>query len=689
MPRHRFSAWDGTQDPLGPDVEALFDRLSEDVFHGWDFESALRRLLEQGWRDGRGKRLAGMDEMLDKLRRRRQTQLERFNLDSVFEDMREKLDRVISQERRGIQERLDQAPDGGRRVLERVAEQRSRQLDELPAEPGGAIRSLRDYEFMDSRAEAAFQRLLEEIRRNVVDSYFKEMTQSMQAMSGEEMSRLREMARDLNALLRRKLDGASEAELQRRYDSFLQRWGELFPNAPPAFDDFVDQLMRQMARMDSLLQSLSPEMRAEMESVIGSVFNDPELQDTLAELAGTLDQLSPRARLGSRHRFFGEQDVSLEEAMGLMDRLQSIEEAEGDLRGVLRGEGLGEEALARLRQLLGDDASRSLGEMRQLMEELEGRGLLELGPEGMRLTARGMRKIGQKALGDLFARLRRDRFGEHDLTRLGHGGDRGDDSKGYEFGDPFDLDVQRTVMNAVTREAEAARQGPAGAAPERDARVASPRGSLRRVPRLHPEDFEIHQTESLTRCATVLMLDMSRSMPLRGYFYAAKKMALALDTLIRTQYPRDALTVVGFSDLAREIPSHALPQLTVNEYVYGTNFQHALMLARRILGRSHAENKQVIIVSDGEPTAHMENGRAVFSYPPLPETFLKTLIEVRRCTQERIVINTFMLESNRQLVRFVDQMTRLNRGRAFFVSPDSLGDYVLVDYVRSRPRAAA
>jgi uncharacterized protein with von Willebrand factor type A (vWA) domain len=212
---------------------------------------------------------------------------------------------------------------------------------------------------------------------------------------------------------------------------------------------------------------------------------------------------------------------------------------------------------------------------------------------------------------------------------------------------------------------------------------------LRRVPRLHPEDFEIHQTESLTRCATVLMLDMSRSMPLRGYFYAAKKMALALDTLIRTQYPRDALTVVGFSDLAREIPSHALPQLTVNEYVYGTNFQHALMLARRILGRSHAENKQVIIVSDGEPTAHMENGRPVFSYPPLPETFLKTLIEVRRCTQERIVINTFMLESNRQLVRFVDQMTRLNRGRAFFVSPDSLGDYVLVDYVRSRPRAAA
>jgi uncharacterized protein with von Willebrand factor type A (vWA) domain len=208
------------------------------------------------------------------------------------------------------------------------------------------------------------------------------------------------------------------------------------------------------------------------------------------------------------------------------------------------------------------------------------------------------------------------------------------------------------------------------------------------VPRLDPQDFSVHRTESMTRCATVLMLDMSRSMPLRGYFYAAKKVALALDSLIRSQYPRDSLTVVGFSDLAREIPPRAISQLSVNEYVYGTNLQHALMLARRILGRTHAENKQVIIVSDGEPTAHIENGRPVFSYPPLPETFAKTLTEVRRCTLEKIVINTFMLESNHQLVRFVNQMTRLNHGRAFFISPDRLGDYVLVDYVRSRPRAA-
>jgi len=551
---HRFSAWDGTQDPLGPDVDELFGRLSEDVFHGWDFETALRRLIEQGWRDRQGQRLAGMEEMLEELRRRRQSQLERFNLDALFEDMREKLDRVISQERRGIQERLDQAPEGASRVLERVAAERRRQLDELPPEPGGAIRRLRDYEFMDSQAEAAFQRLLEEIRRNVVDSHFKEMAQSMKAMSGAEMTELREMAADLNGLLRKKLEGAPATQLQRDYEAFLQRWGRMFPNAPAGFEDFVEQLMRQMARMESLLQSLSPEMREELESVIASVFDDPQLQTTLAELAGTLEQLSPSGRLGSRYSFFGDQEVSLDEAMGLMDRLQSMEELEGDLRGVLRGDPMSDDALAQLRQALGPEASRSLGEMQRLLEELEGRGLVERSPEGLQLTARGMRKIGQKALGDLFAQLRRDRFGEHDLAHLGRGGERGDDSKSYEFGDPFDLDVRTTVMNAVTREAEGARREIGGG---QDAAPGRPAGG-RAVPHLRPQDFAVHRTESMTRCATVLMLDMSRSMPLRGYFYAAKKVALALDSLIRSQYPRDALTVVGFSDLARELPARAL-----------------------------------------------------------------------------------------------------------------------------------
>lgn len=670
---HRFSAWDGTQDPLGPDVDELFGRLSEDVFHGWDVETALRRMLNRGFLDRQGRRMQGMEEMLERLRKRRQQQLERFNLDSVFKDITEKLDRVLRQERQGIDRRLEEAPEDGRRLLERIAAQRRKQLDELPPDPGGALRALRDYEWMDNEAEQGFQKLLEEIRQNVVDSYFREMSEQMQSMSKEDLATVREMARDLNALLRQKLEGVPEPQMQRNYEAFLEKWGRLFPNAPATFDEFFEQLMQQMARMDSLMQSLSPEMRRQLEDVMESVFNDPELQDTLAELAASMEMLSPRRRLGSRYGFFGDEEVSLDEAMKLMDGLQSMEELERGLRDVYRGEQLDESMQQQLRELLGDEASRSVDQMQRMMRELEERGLVERTDQGLQLTARGMRRIGQKALGDLFARLRHDRFGEHSLARQGHGGDRVEESKPYEFGDTVDLDVERTIMNAVRREASEGRGRARG------------EGS---APHLRPDDFEIHRAETLTRCSTVLMLDMSRSMPLRGYFYAAKKVALALDSLIRSQFPRDGLAIVGFSDLAREIPASALPHLTVNEYVYGTNLQHGLMLARRILSRSHAENKQIIIVSDGEPTAHIENGRPVFFYPPLPETFAKTLIEVKRCTRDDIVINTFMLESNHHLVRFVNQMTRLNRGRAFFISPDRLGDYVLVDYVNSRRRAA-
>ena len=668
--RHRFAVWDGTQDPLGDDADALFDRLSEDVFHGWDFETALRRLLSQGWRDRDGRKFAGLEELMERLRRQRQQQLERYSLDNVFKDIEEKLDNVLRLEREGIDERMRGATDErAQRILERVARKRREQLDHLPREPGGAIRELQGYEFMDQRAEQAFQRLLEEIKQNVVNTYFKQMAEQMGQMSQQDLSALREMARDLNALVRQKLEGVPEAQLQHNYEDFLKKWGAMFPDAPPTFDEFLAQLAAQMARMDSLMQSLSPEMRHQLEEMISSTFNDPELQAQLAELMGGLELLSDRRHLGQRYSFFGGEQLPFDEAMRVMDRLQSIEELERGLRGMYRGEpldGVTEEAL---RDVLGDNAARDLARLQRMTDRLEQRGLIERDEEGMKLTARGLRRIGQKALGDLFARLRRDRFGDHPVSRHGQGGEREEDTKPYEFGDVFDLDVRETLMNAVRRAADAddmdamgpsmvggtgrgtpapatspATSPPTSPSPSRVLDTASSSGRRRAVPRLSPDDFVVHRSDTLTRSATVLMLDMSRSMPLRGYFYAAKKVALALNSLIRSSYPRDTLHIIGFSDLAREISPAALPHLSVNEYVYGTNMQHGLMLARRLLARDPGENKQIIIVSDGEPTAHIENGRPVFFYPPLPETFHKTLLEVKRCTREHIVINTFMLE---------------------------------------------
>lgn len=694
MRRHRFSVWDGTQDPLGDEADALFDRLSEDVFHGWDFETALRRLLSQGWRDQQGQRFNGLEEMMERLRRRRQEQLERYNLDSVFKDIEEKLDAVLRQERSGIDERLHSSrDDSARRILERVAAKRREQLDNLPPDAAGAIQELQGYEFMDQRAEQAFQRLLEEIKQGVVDTYFQEMTQQLQQMSGQDMAALREMVTDLNSLVRQKLEGVPEAQLQHNYEQFLAKWGQLFPDAPATFDEFLEQLSRQVARMDSLMQSLSPEMRRQLAELAAATFGDPELQAQLAELMGGLELLSDRGRLGTRYSFFGGEQLPLEEAMKVMGRLQSIEDLERALRGMYRGEQLDDTTRDALSELLGDDAARDLDRLQRLTDELERRGLVETDSDGMRLSARGMRRIGQKALADLFARLRRDRFGDHEVSRRGQSGERADETKPYEFGDVFDLDVRETLMNAVQREAgNRASLGGTGdvvGGGEGSPRRQDPFSRQRtRIPRLSPDDFAVYRSDTLTRSATVLMLDMSRSMPLRGYFYAAKKVALALDSLIRSSYPRDSLHIIGFSDLAREISPSALPHLSVNEYVYGTNMQHGLMLARRLLSRDPGENKQIIIVSDGEPTAHIENGRPVFFYPPLPETFQKTLLEVKRCTREHIVINTFMLESNHHLVQFVNHMTRLNRGRAFFISPERLGDYVLVDYVTSKRRAA-
>ena len=257
------------------------------------------------------------------------------------------------------------------------------------------------------------------------------------------------------------------------------------------------------------------------------------------------------------------------------------------------------------------------------------------------------------------------------IDRQGRGGDRDETTKPYEFGDPFHLDLRGTLSNALVRDENA----PA-------ARAA--RGE--RAVRLQPGDFEVFRTEQLTSTATVLLVDMSRSMLLRGCFLAAKKVAVALDTLIRTQYPRDHLSVIGFAYYAREIRPGALAELTWHGYEYGTNLQHGLMLARRILSRQAAANREVVVITDGEPTAHFEGGQVEFSYPPTRRTISETLREVQRCTKEGITINTFMLERSRALAEFVAHMTKLNRGRAFYATPERLGEYVLVDFVGRRSK---
>jgi uncharacterized protein with von Willebrand factor type A (vWA) domain len=669
--RARYSRWDGTQRLPDLDADEILKALSDDVMAEGDLAEALRRLMERGWRSGDATRpdMPGLQDLMERLARRREELRERYDLGDVLGDIRRELDEIVTDERAGVERRLeraaDEAPDADTaRVARDLAARRLDRLDALPKDLGDRIQDLREYDFLEPDARERFDGLVERLSKQVLDQFVQGMGDAIRSTTPEDLDANREMVRDLNELIRQRI-GGTEPDAR----EFLAKHGRFFPGAR-TFDDIIDQLAQRMAAMQSLMRSMSPEQRAELESMMEALLRDDRLLIDLAQLASNLDLLLPGG-LGDRVRFTGDESLSLDGALAQIGRLQSMErledalmdvEAPGDLAAIDRGE---------VRELLGDDAARDLDALDDLARRLEEAGYLTRDGERLELTPRGTRKIGQQVLDDLFARLQRDAFGGHGIDRQGRGGEREETTKAYEFGDPFHLDLRGTLSNALVRDENA----PAARAERGDPAV-----------HLRPDDFEVFRTEQMTRTATVLLVDMSRSMLLRGCFLAAKKVAVALDTLIRTEYPRDHLSVIGFAYYAREIRPGALAELTWHGYEYGTNLQHGLMLARRILSRQAAANREVVVITDGEPTAHFEGGQVEFSYPPTRRTISETLREVQRCTKEGITINTFMLERSRALAEFVAHMTKLNRGRAFYATPERLGEYVLVDFVGGRSK---
>ena len=412
--------------------------------------------------------------------------------------------------------------------------------------------------------------------------------------------------------------------------------------------------------MQSMMDSMSPEMRRELEEAINSAL-DPGMQREMAQFASLMEQLMPMDDLRRQYPFLGDDSLTMDQAMEMMRQLQDLDQLEQALQQAGRTGNLDDVDPDKLAELLGDEARRAWEELDRLRQLLKDAGYVT-GDDELELTSRGIRRIGQKALREVFVHLKKDRMGNHELDTRGAGGDLLGETKPYEFGDPLQLDLQATVKNAVRR------GGPG-------------------VPvKISPQDFEIYRNEHMTRSATIVLLDQSRSMGLFNNFQAAKKVTLALFALIRTQYPRDTLHVVGFSDYAREIKEEDLAKVNWNAWVSGTNLHHALMLSRNLLAKEKGGSRQILVITDGEPTAHLEGGRSYFNYPPSYRTELETLKEVKKCTQEGIVINTFMLENNYQLVNFVDRMTRINQGRAFYSSSGNLGEYILVDYMTNRKK---
>ncbi|HLG62338.1 MAG TPA: VWA domain-containing protein [Ktedonosporobacter sp.] len=704
--RYGYSRWDGTQRLEGLDADDILKALSDDYLENGNLQQALKRLMQEGIRGEDGRRAMGLREMMERMRESRREQLNRYNMASgVMDDLREKLEEIKRLEREGIQRRLDnqheqgsqQAPsenqpqsgqpgqqsqqgqqpqagsqsqggqqsqseqDGGlspeqmRKMLESIAKRKQDYLDNLPKDIPGQIKGLSEYDFMDDEAREKFKELMDNLQQQMMQQFFQGMQQSLQNMTPEDIARMREMIRDLNKMLRERQEGREPD-----FDSFMQKHGQYFPGVN-SLDDLIEQMQQQMAAMQGILDNLSPEQRQELQELMEQLMGDDRIRVDLMELAQNLEMLASGEQTRTRFPFRGNESLPLNEAMRMMGRLQQMEGLEDQFQEARRLDDLEAIDSEKVKELLGDEEYQSIEQLKELMKMLEEAGYIQKKGNRWELTAKGIRKIGQKALQDIFNKMKRDGFGRHVSPYRGVGGERTDESKPYQFGDPFLLDLEKTLMNALHRRG-----------------TGTPVG-------LAKEDFEVYRTEFTTQSSTVLMIDLSLSMIYNGCQQAAKKVAVALESLIRSQFPRDNLYIVGFSFIAREYKPEELIEMSRYDNERGTNMAHGLMLARQLLSRHRGVNKQIIMITDGGPTVWYEEryGGWQFAYPS-PFAEQQTLLEVQRCTRDGITINTFMLYDDDWMIAFVNQMAQINHGRTFYADRDNLGEYLLVDYLNSK-----
>ena len=660
--RFTYSRWDGTQTGFDLDADAILDEITDDLLYHGDVNSALRRMMQQGLKDRNGDQLQGLREIMDKLRQERRTRLENSDLGGVYSEIADELNDIVDEERHAVEQAVRDAEASGddRRAenARSAAEDRNFRLDMLPDDLAGKVRELQAYDWESSEAQQRFEQMLDKIREQLMQQMVDQMSSAVQNMSPEDMARMKDMMAALNEMIEKQQRGEDPG-----FEQFMEEYGDFFPENPQSLDELLEQMAQRMAAMQAMLNSMTPEQRAQLQQLSDQLMEDMDLRWQMDQLGQNLQQMFPQMGWQRSYDFQGQDPMGFGQAMQTMQELGDLDQLENLLRNASNPAALAEADMDKVGDLLGDDAARSLERLAEVAKMLEEAGLIENKEGRLELTPKGMRKIGSNALRDLYSKLAKDKGGQHQQNRIGQGHERTYDTKPYEYGDPFNLDLHRTIRNALRRNGQGTPVS------------------------LSPEDFEIEQTEHLTRSSTVLMLDLSLSMPMRDNFLPAKKVTMALHSLITSQFPRDYMGIVGFSEVARILTAEQLPEVSW-DFVYGTNMQHGFVLARQLLAKQSG-TKQIIMITDGEPTAHITpSGDVFFNYPPVPETIESTLREVMRCTKDGIRINTFMLDADRSLKHFVEQMTAINRGRAFFTSPDTLGDYVLVDFMEQKRQLA-
>jgi uncharacterized protein with von Willebrand factor type A (vWA) domain len=641
--RTRYSRWDGRQDPFGPEVPAadVLEEMSEDILSGAGAQGALQRLLRRGMQG----RFNGLDALRARLRAARAEAQSALDLSGPLEDVRERLEELLERERTTLS---FEATDNAR--------MREGFLDQLPSDVPGQVRELTDYRFVDQQAQRMFDELMEHLREQVMGAYFRNMTEGIRNITPEQMSAFKDMLSELNGLIEKRERGELTPE---DFSSFMERHGDFFPEDPKTLDELLENMARRMAAMSSLLASMSPEQRAELQALAEQVMGDMDLAFEVDRLGSNLSSLFPQMPWGEPMMSEGDGTQPLSATVDAMERLHDFEDLDRAMQGDYAGASLEDVDEESLRRTLGEDAVGDLRRLKEIERALERAGLVQRREGRLEVTPRGARKMGERALVRVFERLKRDREGTHEARDHGGLAEPTGATRPWQFGDTGQIAVQRTVFNAVVR----------GGAGEKLS--------------LRPDDFELVEAEQQTETATALLLDLSFSMPLRGHFVHAKKMALALHALIEGRYPHDRLYLVGFSDYAREMQPNDLTAAGW-ERVYGTNMHHAFNLAGRLLAQHPRAARQVIMVTDGEPTAHLEGERPFFSWPPVQKTIDLTLAEAMRLARAGVTLNIFMLEESAGLIRFMERLAKLTAGRVFLMDDRELGDFVVRDYVSRR-----
>ena len=660
--RFTYSRWDGTQTGYSVNADEILDELTDDLLMHGDLQAALRRLMREGMTDKDGNRIEGLREMMDRIRQRKKELEESGDLGGVYSEIADALKDIVDEERHAVENAVrDAEASGDERRAETArdaAMERNFRLDMMPEDLAGLVRELQSYDFESQEAKERFEEMLDKLRQQMMQQVVDQMSEGMQNMTPEDMARMKDMMAALNQMIEKREQGEDP-----EFEKFMEEFGDFFPENPQTLDELLENMAQRMQAMQDFMNSLTPEQRSQMQQLSDQLMEDMDLSWQMQQLGEKLSQMFPQPSNGQGYNFRGEQPMDMQQAMQAMAEMGQLNDMEAMMRQAASPAQLSEVDIDKVRDLLGDSAAKSLQKLAEMTKVLEEAGLINNKEGRLEVTPRGLRAIGNNALREMFNKLSKDKLGQHRIPREGSGHERTYDSKPYEFGDPFRLDLQRTIRNAISRQ-----------------------GSGTPV-RLSPEDFEIERTEHTTQASTVLLLDLSFSMVQADRFVPAKKVAIAMHSLISSQFPRDFLSIIGFSSIAYPLRPDQLPEVSWDRE-YGTNMHHAFALARKQLA-GKAGTKQIIMITDGEPTSHITpEGYPVFTYPYIQESVELAMREVMRLTKEGITLNSFVLDANGSLRQIIEQMAEINKGRAFFTSADTLGDYVLVDFLENRRRTA-